>query len=136
MSTLVMMGVSYVWHGVVLTDIADMSMALGTYFTLTSIAYVVIGLTMTLVMHFLIARKWISLKVGFTVKAMAVGALFAFPVYLGALVLGFSSASRGVDHMVVDLVWQVVEQAMGGLLVSLGIIYDMHRNFMEAEQAR
>jgi hypothetical protein len=39
-------------------------------------------------------------------------------------------------HVLVDVLWQVFEQAIGGLAVSLGMIYGMHRSFMEAEHAR
>ena len=38
-----------------------------------------------------------------------------------------------VDPRVIDP-WTGAEQAIGGLMVSLGIIYDMHRSFMEAER--
>ena len=37
-------------------------------------------------------------------------------------------------HIVVDILWQMLEQALGGLMVSLGI-YDMHRAFLEHERA-
>jgi hypothetical protein len=37
--------------------------------------------------------------------------------------------------VVVDILWQMVEQGLGGLIVSLGLIYDMHRSFLESERA-
>jgi hypothetical protein len=38
-------------------------------------------------------------------------------------------------HVVADILWQMIEQGMGGLAVSLGIIYDMHKSFLEQERA-
>jgi TRAP-type mannitol/chloroaromatic compound transport system permease small subunit len=65
-----------------------------------------------------------------------VGAVVGFMVYLLVFTLGMSFASHALRHVVVDVLWQMFEQAIGGLLVSLGIIYDMHRSFLEAERAK
>ncbi|HRO38455.1 MAG TPA: hypothetical protein PLV70_02795 [Flavobacteriales bacterium] len=136
LSTLVMAAISYVWHGLALTDIADLRMDLWRYLGLSGIAYLAIGLGLTLLVHFMLGRELISLKGPFPFKAMFLGGVAGLLVYLIILVSGFSFASRGVQHAVVDLLWQVVEQGVGGLMVGLGIVYDMHRSFMEAEQAR
>jgi hypothetical protein len=37
-------------------------------------------------------------------------------------------------HVLVDVLWQMVEQGIGGLAVSLGIIYDLHQRFLEQER--
>jgi hypothetical protein len=104
------------------------------YLGLSSLAYLCIGLILTLTIHFLIAREWLSLKTAFQLKAMLVGGGIGVPVYLVMLLSGLSFASHGIEHVVVDLIWQIIEQAIGGLMVSLGIIYDLHRSFMEAER--
>ena len=135
LSTVVMAAISYVWHGLALTDITDLRMDFWLYLGLSSVAYLVIGLILTLAIHFGIAREWISLKTGFPLKSMLVGGGIGILIYLVVLLSGLSFASHGVQHVVVDLIWQIVEQSIGGLMVSLGIIYDMHRSFMEAEQA-
>jgi hypothetical protein len=36
--------------------------------------------------------------------------------------------------VLVDVLWQMVEQGIGGLAVSLGIIYDLHQRFLEQER--
>jgi hypothetical protein len=46
-----------------------------------------------------------------------------------------SFAKAGAVHVVIDALWQMLEQGVGGLVVSLGLIYDMHRRFMENERA-
>ena len=130
-----MSGISYVWHGLALTDISDLRMDPWLYFGLSSLAYLFIGLLLTLAVHLAIAREWISLKTAFPLKAMLVGSVIGVFIYLVVLVSGLSFASHGLQHVVVDAFWQMFEQAIGGLMVSLGIIYDMHRSFMEAEHA-
>lgn len=135
LSALVMMGISYVWHGLVLTDMADLQMDLWLYFCLTGLAYLLVGLLLTSGVHFLLAREWITLKAAFPVKAMMAGAVSGVGVYVIMFAFGLSFAGHGIQHVVVDLLWQVVEQGIGGLMVGLGIVYDLHRNFLEAERA-
>ncbi|MBZ0206969.1 MAG: hypothetical protein K8H89_11640 [Flavobacteriales bacterium] len=135
MSSAVMLGISYAWHGLALTDISDLRVDPWLYLGLSSLAYLCIGLILTLTIHFLIAREWLSLKTAFQLKAMLVGGGVGVLVYLVMLLSGLSFASHGIEHVVVDLIWQIIEQGIGGLMVSLGIIYDLHRRFMEAERA-
>lgn len=130
-----MMALSYAWHGLALTDIADLKMDLWLYLVLTGLAYLIIGLVLTLGVHFLLAREVITMKTAFPLKTTFVGLVAGVGVYLIALVSGLSFASHGLQHAVVDLLWQVIEQGIGGLMVGLGIVYDLHRSFMEAEQA-
>lgn len=130
-----MFGLSYVWHGVALTDISELRMDMPTYLGLTGLAYLLIGLGLVLVVRFCIGRELISLKSGFPLMSMVVGGAAGFVVYLTMFASGMSFASHGLQHVLVDALWQIFEQAIGGLMVSLGIIYDMHRSFMEAERA-
>ncbi|HQV40234.1 MAG: hypothetical protein IPO60_02165 [Flavobacteriales bacterium] len=134
MSATVMYGISYVWHGLALTDISELKIDLSTYLVLSGLAYLVIGLGLVTLMHIGIGREWISLKSGFPLKCMIAGACAGVVIYLVIFMSGLSFASHGLQHVVVDALWQVFEQAIGGLMVSLGLIYDMHRSFMEAER--
>ncbi len=135
LSAAVMLGISYAWHGIALTDIADLRISLGSYFVFATAAYLAIGMLLTLFIHFLLVREIISMKTAFHAKTMLAGALAGIVVFLVILASGLSFASHGVQHAIIDLVWQVVEQSVGGLMVGLGVMYDMHRTFMEAEQA-
>ncbi|MGV9013363.1 MAG: hypothetical protein ACOH13_12285 [Flavobacteriales bacterium] len=134
-SVVVMYGISYAWHGLLLNDISEMRMALGTYLALAGAAYALIALGLTYAVHSAILRGWISMKVAFPVKAMGVGAILGAVVYALVFFSGFSFASHELHHVFLDAVWQVSEQAIGGLMVAFGIIYDMHRRFMKAERA-
>lgn len=130
-----MFGVSALWHGLALTDLNELKVNLNTYFVLSGLAYLIIGLGLSLLIRLFILREWISLKWGFPWKAMVIGASSGIFVYFVIFATGLSFASHGIEHVVVDILWQVLEQGIGGLMVSVGIIYDLHRSFMESEQA-
>ena len=134
-SSLTMFGLSYVWHGVALTDLEEVRVPLTLYMVLAGIVYLGLGLALTIGLHKAIGRELISLKVAFPFTSFLAGAVVGFFVYLIIFVLGVTFTKHGMVHFVVDILWQMVEQGMGGLAVSLGIIYDMHKRFLEQERA-
>ena len=126
---------SWVWHGVALTDLEELRIPKALYFCLAGLVYLVIGFGLTIGVHKAIQYEWISLKTGFPISSMMIGAAVGFFVYLVIFVLGMSFAKNGMVHVVVDVLWQMLEQGLGGLSVSFGIIYDMHKRYLEAERA-
>lgn len=134
LSGLVMFGLSYVWHGMLLSDLQELKIPQALYHLLAALVYLVLGLGITIATHKAIQYEWISLRGAFPLMSMLLGAVAGFFVYLLIFVLGMSFAKHGMVHVVVDVLWQMFEQAMGGLMVSLGIIYDMHKRFLEQER--
>lgn len=135
LAAVVMYGLSYLWHGVILSDFQDLKIPKPLYLSLAAVVYLVLGLAQTLLTHKAVEHEWISLKGPFPLTAMLLSAPVGFFVYLVIFTLGMSFAKHGIEHIVVDVVWQMLEQAIGGLMVSLGIIYDMHQRFLEQERA-
>lgn len=135
LSAVVMYGLSYLWHGVVLSDMDDLTIPKWLYFSLAALVYLALGFGLTMATHKAVQYEWISLKKAFPLMAMLLSAVLGFFVYLVIFVLGMSFAKNGMAHVVVDIIWQMVEQSIGGLMVSLGIIYDMHQRFIEQERA-
>jgi hypothetical protein len=131
---MVMFGLSYVWHGVLLSDLVELKVPLTLYFVLAALVYLVLGLGLTLGVHKAVQYEWVSLKGPFPFYAMLLAGAAGFFVYLVIFVLGVSFADKGLVHVVVDIVWQMFEQSMGGLMVSLGVIYDMHQRFLDQER--
>lgn len=127
--------VSWLWHGLALTDLEEISIPLSLYFCLAGLVYLVLALGMTLAIHSAILHEWISLKRAFPFTSMMLGAALGFFVYLLIFVMGMSFTQGGMVHVVADVLWQMVEQGVGGLMVSLGIIYDMHKRYLESERA-
>lgn len=136
LAAVVMFGVSFLWHGVVLKDLEDLHVPLTLYFVLAGLVHLCIGFVLTIATHKAIEYEWISLNGPFPLMAFLLGAAFGFFVFLLIFVLGVSFTKGGVVHIVVDIVWQMVEQGLGGLAVSLGLIYDMRQSFLEDERAR
>jgi hypothetical protein len=133
-SSVAMYAISYLWHGVALTDLQELSIPKTLYMILSAVIYLVIGLAMTIGIHKAIQYEFISLKEAFPLMSALVGAAVGFFVYLVIFVLGISFAKHGMVHVLVDVLWQMFEQGVGGLAVSLGIIYDMRQSYLEAEQ--
>lgn len=126
---------SWVWHGLALTDLQELPVPKPLYFGLAALVYLVIGFGLTMIIHHSIQMEWVSLKTAFPLTSMAVGGAAGFFVYLVIFVLGMSFAKHDMMHILVDVIWQMVEQALGGLAVSLGIIYDMRQSYLESEKA-
>lgn len=135
-SMVVMFVLSYLWHGFIMTDLRDIAYPKALYFALSGMVYAILGLVLTYGVHKAVQYELISLKGGmpFPVMAAALGAVLGFAVYLVAFVLGLSFAKGNMVHVLVDVLWQMVEQGIGGLAVSLGIIYDLHQRFLEQER--
>ena len=135
-STVVMFGLSFAWHGIALNDLRELKVPIALYLCLSALAYLIIGLGITVMIHQFIQHKWIVIKNGFPMMGLLAGIVVGFVVYLLAFIFGMSFADHRMMHVLVDVLWQMVEQGLGGLLVSLGIIYDMHQSFLEHERAR
>lgn len=135
-SALVMYGLSYLWHGVALNDLRELRIPIGLYLALSGLIYLVIGLGLTALMHLSIRHEWISIRQGFPLKGALLGAVVGFVVFLVAFIFGMSFTDHQLVHVLADVAWQMVEQGAGGLVVSLGIIYDLHQTFLENERAR
>lgn len=134
LSSAVMFGLSYVWHGLVLSDLSELRVPLALYLVLAALVYIVLGLAITIGAHKAVQYELISLKRAFPFMVMLMAAAVGFFVYLVIFVLGMSFVKHGMMHVVVDVLWQMLEQGLGGLVVSLGMIYDMHQRFLEQER--
>ncbi|MFN6117775.1 MAG: hypothetical protein ACK46G_05125 [Flavobacteriales bacterium] len=135
LSTVSMYVVSYLWHGLALTDLQELAIPLGLYLALAAIVYLVIGLILTIGVHKAVQYEYVSLKGPFPLTSALMGTAVGFFVYLVIFVMGMTFTKHGIMHVVVDIVWQMFEQGVGGLAVSLGIIWDMHKRFLEQERA-
>jgi uncharacterized integral membrane protein len=135
LSSLVMFGLSYVWHGVALTDLQELPIPQTLYFILSGVVYLVLGLVLTIGTHKAIEYEFISLKRAFPLFSGLLGAAVGFFVYLAIFILGMSFSKQGMVHVLVDVLWQMFEQGIGGFMVSMGIVYDMHQTYLESEQS-
>jgi hypothetical protein len=109
----VMFALSYFWHGYVLTDLDQISYPTPFFLALAGILYAVIALAMAFTFD---ALKFDDKII---IKGISFGVAIGFFLYLIAFVLGVSFKADGIEHIVIDFIWQMVETGSGGLIVGM-----------------
>lgn len=112
LSSIVMMGLSLFWHGAVLNDLMYIPKPHVLFYSLGFLAYAFIGFSLTFVFTYL------SMGIGIRMKGSLMGLAMGFFIYLVAFVLGVSFKGSGTEHVVVDFMWQMIEQGIGGAVIS------------------
>ena len=116
-SSMVMLGMSYLWHGVILNDYQFIKLPFSSFIVLQAIVYMVIGFVLTFVYHYTNIKRKVKYK-GFMI-----GAVLGFFIYLIAYVLGISFKTGEINYViVVDFIWQMGEQAVGGGVVGFAFV--------------
>jgi hypothetical protein len=111
LAMVVMMILSFVWHGLVLNDFKNLTLAFPVFIFLSCIVYFLISL----------AINFILFKIDFqeyqTTKRILMGGVVGFSIYLLVFTLGLSYEERGMKHIISDFGWQMFEQGVGALVV-------------------
>lgn len=110
-SSVYMYAVSYVWHGIVLNDLERLTYPKNMFLLLAAMVYLGLGLALTLAIHYIHINKP---KV---FRGLFFGVAIGGFVYLIAFVFGISFHTQPkILHVAMDLTWQIIEQATGGLI--------------------
>lgn len=118
---LVMLGLSYVWHGLVLNDFKQVAIAKPLFVGLLALVYLGISALLTLLFSLL------HFDDHSTRNRMLIGGAFGFFIYLIAFVLGVSfSPPSEMEHIALDFVWQMMEQAAGAIMIDF-VFHIFHR---------
>lgn len=120
-TTIVMVGLSYVWHGIILNDFKNINIAFPMFFILTIVVYFLIAL----VLNFILFK--IEFTDHLTAKRVLVGGIAGFAIYLLVFTLGLSYEERGMKHIISDFVWQMIEQGAGALVIDF-CLHIFHRS--------
>jgi len=118
-SALLMFLLSYVWHGIFLTDLSRLNYPKELFLTFAAFVYLIIGFVITKVTEFKIFHKHFKRKPIFRGLLAGLGCGFALFLISNVVGVSFSTGSR-LENMLLDFVWQLIEQGVGGL--SVGII--------------
>lgn len=126
----IMFFISYVWHGLFLTDYSRLSYPQEVFLVIASIVYLILGFvvakaidTKMLEVHF--KRKPIM-------RGAISGAACGFTFFLIATVVGVSfSTTSNIPNLLLDVTWQIVEQTIGGIAVGVVhlFVYDPSVSF-------
>lgn len=128
LGALAMFGASVLWHGVLLNDLLDISYPLSFFLTLCGIVYLVVS--------FVLAFAFEYLRVGeaFIPKGIGLGSILGFFLYLIAFTIGVSFQGHGTEHIVVNFVWQMIEQGFGGAVIGFVLLLDHRRARVMGEE--
>jgi MFS family permease len=119
LSSILMFATSYLWHGVVLNDFERISYPFEIYLVSAGVVYLVIGFLMSRIFIAEFLDRYSEKAVA---RGLLTGIVMGVIVFMSALVFGVSFSSiTDLKFLVLDFVWQVVEQTVGGLAV--GLIY-------------
>lgn len=123
-----MFGLSFFWHGVLLNDLLDIPYPLSFFMGLCAVIYLVVSFVLAFVLEYL------KVEEQHVPKGMGIGGVLGFFLYLIAFTLGVSFQGHGTEHIVVDFVWQMIEQGMGGAVVGLVLLLDHRRARVMGEE--
>jgi hypothetical protein len=129
-AAVVMLGMFYLWHGVLLRDLERVKLPIPYFFTLATLLYVIIAALFTIALHYTTQKENLAFKGGL------MGGAIGFVIYLAVFVLGVSFSYANITHIAIDFVWQMLEQGAGGLVA--GFIFNMElerEKFIKASNA-
>jgi H+/Cl- antiporter ClcA len=131
-SSIVMFVLSYVWHGMVLTDFSRLSYSRHLFLFFAAIVYLMIGFVVAKSIDFKILEKKFKHKP--VLRGAISGAICGIAFFLIATVVGvsFSTGSK-LENMLLDVTWQTIEQMIGGAVVGLThfFVFDPTAHFEE-----
>ncbi len=111
LSSVSMFTLSLIWHGILLNDLKFITVPPQLFYSLAVLAYLVIGFALSF------TYTYLSMGIGLKLKGSLMGMALGFFIYLIAFVLGVSFQGGSADHVVVDFIWQMIEQGFGGSIV-------------------
>jgi H+/Cl- antiporter ClcA len=119
-SSLVMFLLSYLWHGVFLTDFSRLSYPKEIFLVIAALVYLIIGFVVSKAIDAKVLEKHFKRKP--FIRGVISGAVLGFVLFLISTVVGVSfSTGPKLENLLLDVCWQVVEQAVGGL--SVGVVH-------------
>lgn len=113
---------SYVWHGIFLTDYSRLSYPKELFLIFASIVYLIIGfiLAKAIDVQYLV-EKYRRKPI---LRGVLSGAACGFALFLMATVVGVSfSTGSNIENLLLDVCWQVIEQTIGGIVIGLVHIF-------------
>lgn len=115
-SSLTMYLLSYVWHGIFLTDFSRLAYPKGLFLFFAAIVYLIIGFIVAKAIDVKILEARFRRKP--FLRGAISGAVCGICFFLIATVVGvsFSTGSK-IENLALDISWQIVEQTIGGLVV-------------------
>lgn len=121
-SSVVMFLLSYVWHGILLTDFSRLSYPKEIFFVFAAIVYLIMGFVVAKAIDVKILEKRFKRRP--MLRGLIAGSVCGFFFFLIATVVGVSfSTGSTVENLLLDVSWQIVEQSLGGAVAGIAHIF-------------
>lgn len=119
-SSAIMFLISYFWHGVFLTDYSRLSYPQEVFLIFASIVYLFLGFVVTKAIDLKFLEERFKRKP--VLRGLISGAICGLGFFLIATVVGVSfSTGSNLENLLLDVIWQIIEQAVGG--VAVGVVH-------------
>ena len=129
MSAIVMYAAFYTWHGVLSTDFYRIQYPKGIFMVFSAVAYLVISFVLFKVYEL---KFWKKVTHNLFAKGLFSGVLLGFLLFAIVTVLGVGfSQGHSLKILCIDLVWQLIEQTLGGMIVALAHLFVFVPEFEE-----
>lgn len=117
-SSLVMFALSYIWHGIFLTDFSRLSYPKEIFLVFAAFVYMIIGFISAKAIDTKLLENRFKRKP--LIKGLVSGACLGFTLFIITSVIGvsFSTGSK-IENLLLDGCWQTIEQGFGGLAVGI-----------------
>ena len=114
----------YIWHGVFLTDLNRIKFSRALFMILAAIVYLLISFAVYRTFE---TRLLTTIFPTPLLRGAASGILVGMSLFAMITVLGISFTSQvTLKYLVVDCVWQMAEQLIGGFIIGIGkaVLYE------------
>ena len=119
-SSVTMFFLSYIWHGVILSDFyARLDIKKKTFVLIAILTYLALGFIMSKIIlrSRLFDKRYNRRPI---LKGIIIGVLCGLVFFILSNVFGVSFGTASVmKNLIFDLSWQMIEQAAGGLVIGL-----------------
>lgn len=111
-----MFSLFYTWHGVFLNDFKRIHFPLGWFVLFAAITYLILGAVITVVFESELMRKIRNLFI----RGLVCGALAGFTLFMITTIINISlTRNQSIQHLMMDCIWQIFEQIVGAMVVTL-----------------
>lgn len=119
-SAIVMFTLFFVWHGVFLNDFKRIQFPLTWFVPFAAVTYLLFGAGI----YFLYESHLMKKVTNLFTRGVICGLIGGFSLFMMATIVNFSlTRNLSIQHLMMDCVWQMTEQVIGGLVIVLYKIF-------------
>jgi hypothetical protein len=115
-SAIVMFALFYMWHGLFLNDFKRIQFPLIWFVSFAAFTYLLFGAGIYFLYESQITKKIRN----FLVRGIVCGLIAGFSLFMIATIVNISLTRHlSMQHLMMDCIWQMTEQMVGGLVIVL-----------------